>query len=508
MRGRTAYILVFSVVSLLAIGIVMLQSTGAFARDSHGDMYHFVRRQGMWLCIGLVAMVGAALTDYRWWGKFWPHLYGLAVLLLVLCFVPFIGMKINGSYRWINLGFASFQPSELGKVAAIVFLAWWFHRHENETKQFLRGFAMPLAVVGVIIGLIALEVDLGASSLIGLTTLAVMFVAGASLLWLVPMMLCGLAGLVYVIMHNPERFARIGAFLDPQESRLGEGLQQWQAMVAFGAGGVLLPGQMDDLQIEPGESAGRFGHEAVDTRRALTAPHDEQGAAIGIQSECAARFGFGGNVPGQFAADGRSGDTDFAPGKVAPALFESEEDFAAEPRPEAVGFAGDGVRVVEKSGNAAAPRRRHGRNAGETAHAEDGVGPELRADRTAFAVTGEESRDKFQRRRREQRGQTDRGQGFARHVGKRTQSARVDFFFRDQQHHIVAAAAQFFGHRKSGEQMPASSPACDDELHQKRTARLVAGTALVRGLGARRPWRWMLSRMPTSIMVTARLLPP
>jgi cell division protein FtsW len=225
-------------VSLLAIGIVMLQSTGAFARDSHGDMYHFVRRQGLWLCIGLVAMVGAALTDYRWWGKFWPYLYGLAVLLLVLCFVPLIGMKINGSFRWINLGFASFQPSELGKVAVIVFLAWWFHRHENETKQFLRGFAMPLVVVGVIIGLIALEVDLGASSLIGLTTLAIMFVAGASLLWLAPMMLCGLAGLVYVIIHNPERFARIGAFLDPHQSRLGEGLQQWQAMVAFGAGGV------------------------------------------------------------------------------------------------------------------------------------------------------------------------------------------------------------------------------------------------------------------------------
>ena len=238
MRGRTAYILVFSMVSLLAIGIVMLQSTGAFARDSHGDMYHFVRRQGMWLCIGLAAMVGAALTDYRWWGKFWPYLYGLAAVLLVLCFVPPIGMKINGSYRWINLGFASFQPSELGKVAAIVFLAWWFHRHENETKQFHRGFAMPLAVVGVVIGLIALEVDLGASSLIGLTTLAIMFVAGSSLLWLAPMLLCGLAGLVYVIIHNPERFARILAFLDPHETRLGEGLQQWQAMVAFGAGGV------------------------------------------------------------------------------------------------------------------------------------------------------------------------------------------------------------------------------------------------------------------------------
>lgn len=238
MRGRTAFILVISIVSLLAVGIVMLQSTGAFARDSHGDMHYFVRRQAVWLLVGLAAMVAAALTDYRWWGKFWPYLYGLAVVLLVLCFLPPIGMKINGSWRWLNLGFASFQPSELGKVATLVFLAWWYHRHENETKRFLRGFAMPLGAVGVIVGLIALEVDLGASSLIGLTTLCVMFVAGASLLWLVPMMLCGLGGLVYVVRHDPERFARVLAFVDPQKYRLDEGLQQWQAMVAFGAGGV------------------------------------------------------------------------------------------------------------------------------------------------------------------------------------------------------------------------------------------------------------------------------
>ena len=238
MRGRTAYILLLSMASLLAVGIVMLQSTGAFARDSHGDMYYFVRRQGLWLFIGLVAMVGAAMTDYRWWGKYWPHLFGLSVVLLVVCFIPPLGMKINGSWRWINLGVASFQPSELAKVAVIVFLAWWYHRHENETKTLWRGFTMPLTLVGVVIALIALEVDLGASSLIGITTLCVMFVAGASLLWLVPMLIGGGAALVYVVMHNQERFARILAFTDPQKYRLDEGLQQWQAMVAFGSGGV------------------------------------------------------------------------------------------------------------------------------------------------------------------------------------------------------------------------------------------------------------------------------
>jgi len=238
MRGRAAYILILSVVSLLAIGIVMLQSTGAFAPDSRGDMYHFVRRQAFWLCIGLAVMVGASLTDYRWWGKFWPYLYGLAALLLVLCFIPPIGMKINGSWRWINLGFASFQPSELAKAAALVFLAWWYHRHENETKHFLRGFAMPLGIVCVLIALIAMEVDLGASALIGITALCMMFVGGASLLWLGPMLLAGCAALAYAVRHNPERFARILAFLDPEKARLDEGLQQWQAMVAFGSGGV------------------------------------------------------------------------------------------------------------------------------------------------------------------------------------------------------------------------------------------------------------------------------
>jgi CPA2 family monovalent cation:H+ antiporter-2 len=96
----------------------------------------------------------------------------------------------------------------------------------------------PVEIVAAIIGLIALEVDLGASSLIGLTTLCVMFVAGAGMLWLTPMMLLGLGALVVAVIYNPERFARILAFMDPQKFRLDEGLQQWQAMVAFGAGGV------------------------------------------------------------------------------------------------------------------------------------------------------------------------------------------------------------------------------------------------------------------------------
>lgn len=238
MRGRTAYSLIFSMASLLVIGIVMLQSTGAFARDSHGDMFYFVRRQAFWLCIGLALMTGASLVDYRWWGKLWIPLYGVTVVLLILCFVPPIGMRINGSSRWINLGAATFQPSELAKVAAIVFLAWWYHRHENETREIWRGLGMPLMVVCLLIILIAMEVDFGASALIGLTALCIMFVAGATMRWLFPVLVLGLLLLVYAILNNPERLARLTAFFDPGKYRLDEGLQQWQAMMAFGAGGI------------------------------------------------------------------------------------------------------------------------------------------------------------------------------------------------------------------------------------------------------------------------------
>ena len=238
MRRRTGYILILSMGSLLVIGIVMLFSTGAFAHDSRGDMYFFVKRQLMWLVIGGSALVAAAMVDYRVWARWWPWVYGLAVVMLILCFVPPVGMKVNGAWRWINLGFASFQPSELGKIAVLFFLASWYARHEEQAAEFWRGFALPLAAAGVIMALIVVEVDLGATALIGTTALAVAFVAGAGLRWLVPLVGAGVAVLSVAAFHIDERMGRIIAFLDPEKYKLGEGLQQWQALLAFGAGGV------------------------------------------------------------------------------------------------------------------------------------------------------------------------------------------------------------------------------------------------------------------------------
>jgi cell division protein FtsW len=238
LRRHSIHILLATVAGLVALGIVMLFSTSAFALESHGDMYYFLKRQSMWLGIGIVILIVTSVTDYHVWQRTWWVWFAIAAVLLALCYIPPIGMRINGSNRWINLGFMTFQPSELGKIAALFFLAWWFSKFESKSKGLLFGFIMPSAVVGILLALIVFEVDFGTTALIGATMFGMMFVAGTSMLWLAPLVLVGLAGVVYAATHVEERAGRLLAFLDPEKYKLGEGWQQLQALIAIGSGGV------------------------------------------------------------------------------------------------------------------------------------------------------------------------------------------------------------------------------------------------------------------------------
>jgi cell division protein FtsW len=236
-QRSSIYLLLISVVGLLALGVVMLFSTSAYAQESHGDIYYFVKKDIFWLTIGMVVCVAGARIDYHLWQRTWKIWFGVSVLLLALCFVPHVGMKINGSHRWLNLHFLVFQPSEFGKIAAVFFVAWWFSREQTDPRKMLDGFAIPIGGVAVIIGLIAKEVDLGTAALIGATTLAICLVGGAN--WVIIAGLCGvgLTGLLGTAMLIPERAARMMTFMHPDADKLGKGLQQWQALIAFGSGG-------------------------------------------------------------------------------------------------------------------------------------------------------------------------------------------------------------------------------------------------------------------------------
>ena len=238
MHRKSAYILFLAVLALLVIGIVMLFSTSAFAHDSHGDVYFFIKRQAVWVGIGLVACIFAALVDYHFWQRTWWLWFALALAALALCYVPHIGMRLNGSRRWVGWGPATFQPSELGKLAAIFFLAAWFARYEKPHGNVLFGLILPLAIISLPAGLVLGEVDLGTTALIGTTTFVVMFVAGANPLWLGAVSFAVLSALLVIATQISERMGRLSAFLHPEHFKEDAGLQQMQALIAWGSGGM------------------------------------------------------------------------------------------------------------------------------------------------------------------------------------------------------------------------------------------------------------------------------
>src|SRR5438270_4492253 len=238
MYRKSAYILFLAVLGLLVIGIVMLFSTSAFARDSHGDVYFFIKRQAIWFGIGLVICVSVALIDYHFWQRTWWLWFVLAIMALALCYVPHIGMRLNGSRRWIGLGPVTFQPSELAKLAAIFFLAAWFARYEKAGTNVLFGLILPLAIISLLAGLVLGEVDLGTTALLGTTAFVVMFVAGANLLWLGAVSFAGLSALLIIATQISERMGRLCAFLHPENFKEDAGLQQMQALIAWGSGGM------------------------------------------------------------------------------------------------------------------------------------------------------------------------------------------------------------------------------------------------------------------------------
>ena len=232
----SVYLLVVTAICLIVIGLVMLSSTSAYAPESHGSAMFLLKRQVVWLGIGVVVSAIAAGLDYHYLQKTWWIWFVLSVFLLSLCFVPHICHRINGSRRWINIG-VTFQPSEFAKLAAIIAVAWWFARDESFARQFWRGYVAPLAGAGILMGLIAPEVDMGTTALIGATTFLLMFIAGTRLFYLFPTVAAGLGALIVVAFKMPQRFGRMMAFMYPDKYPT-EAYQTVQGLIALGSGGV------------------------------------------------------------------------------------------------------------------------------------------------------------------------------------------------------------------------------------------------------------------------------
>jgi cell division protein FtsW len=238
MTRHCSIILCTAVAALVALGLIMLTSTGAWVKGF--DPYHFVGRQSQMAVIGLVAAVFAARFPLERLRKFAPLMLVGACVLLVLCYVPGIADPQWGSNRWIKVPLiGQFQPSEAAKVVIVLALSAWFARWQTEVLTFWRGFVIPGIIAGVPIILIAGETDIGTSLSLSVAVGAIMFCVGTRLIFAVPTALSVIGAAAFYVVHDANRWGRIEAWLDLENpvNQLDRGMQQWRALLALGNGG-------------------------------------------------------------------------------------------------------------------------------------------------------------------------------------------------------------------------------------------------------------------------------
>ncbi len=241
-RLREDRLILFCTLVLVAFGLVMVYSASsvmAMDMKRYGDdPSYFLKRQAMWASAGLIGMAVMWRADYRVLSRFSFPLIAISFLLLALTLAPGVGAEINGARRWIRLGGFSFQPSEVAKLAMLIFAASSLNKRADRLRDFGSGLAPYLVVAGTMLFLIALEPDFGTAALIGAAMLVMLFVAGARPAHLLYVLMAAAPVLYMQIFHVGFRRRRLIAFFNPWSDPRGAGFQAIQSFLAFGSGGL------------------------------------------------------------------------------------------------------------------------------------------------------------------------------------------------------------------------------------------------------------------------------
>src|SRR5437588_8418376 len=228
--------LLLIVLALLCIGLVMIYSASSFeAARAYGDASYFFQRQLLSAVMGVIVMLVTMHVDYRLWRRF--SLAGMVVILPLLVIVLRFGRSAYGASRWLAVGsFFSFQPSELAKLALALYIADWLARKGNQVGTFLYGLAPFVILVGVVLGLVLLENDMGTAIIIAGFATAMFFTAGANIVQFLLALICG--GLIFTKeAFKGYRLQRLIGFLDPFKHVTDINLQLYQSLLGLGSGG-------------------------------------------------------------------------------------------------------------------------------------------------------------------------------------------------------------------------------------------------------------------------------
>ena len=231
-----ATVILLCAMILSVLGITVLFS--ASLPVDEGEPYRYLEKQALWMALTVVAGLIVFKLNLEWIRKFVWIGYGLCALGLVAVLIPGIGHWVNGSRSWIRFGPFGFQVAEFAKIGLVFFVAHYYSLVRSDNRTFLKGFIYPCLGIGLYVGLIILQPDLGTALILTIAAVCLLYLAGAKLIYLIPSVAAGLAAVVGLIYHDAERWSRLTAFWNMEAEKAGDAYQGWQALLAFGAGGV------------------------------------------------------------------------------------------------------------------------------------------------------------------------------------------------------------------------------------------------------------------------------
>lgn len=241
--------LILAIVGLIIIGLMMVSSSSVMISTKYYHQpFHFLLRQVAYLFIGVLVALVIIRTDSSVWEKYSvPILLG-CLFLLIIVLIPGIGRIVNGSRRWLAFGPIGIQVSELAKVTMIFYLSGYLVRQHQLVNQSIIGFIKPMIILGVFSFLLLLEPDFGATVVISVTTMAMLFLTGVKFRYYIGLLLIVGGCLAALAISSPYRLSRVTAFLDPWADQFNTGYQLTQSLIAFGRGGWFGVGLGDSVQ--------------------------------------------------------------------------------------------------------------------------------------------------------------------------------------------------------------------------------------------------------------------
>jgi cell division protein FtsW len=244
--GQPDRVLLGAVASMLLLGLLMVSSASQLSVA--GDPWYWLRKQALYAVLGAVALVITSRVDYHRYQRasVLAMLGALALLLLVLV----AGQSAYGAQRWLNFGIFAFQPSELTKLALVLYLAHWLERRGERVGRVLDGLAPFAAMTGLVLALVLMQNDVGTAVVIAMTAVAMFVVAGANLLQLAPALAIGAGALALLVARSGMRRARLDAWLHPLPPGCADAAsyQLCQGLISLGSGGWFGRGLGDSLQ--------------------------------------------------------------------------------------------------------------------------------------------------------------------------------------------------------------------------------------------------------------------